>query len=578
VSVLSPENGPRVRRQCLLSAILFGALPAAAFAQGVVPPPPAPSQVTPQSLAPVQIAPTPTLTITGTGATPPPGAENIRVTIADTALEGGYPEMAAATARLMAPYRNRSNTVAALYSLANAIEAAYARAGYVLVRIVVPPQSLNDGGTLQLKLVDGFVESVDVGKVPAAVAGPVADRLQRLVGVRRIRLAQIERALTLAGSLPGTTLRSTIAPGEQEGGAKLIIEADHRPVSGSVSADNRLGPVFDDWQLSIQVAANSPFGFGEQFYAYLSGAPNLAIAFNDNAVRRVAGGGVTLPLFDNGLSLTLEGTIADTQPFVPGAFFQSHGLFKRLNARMSYPLIRSRAENLTLGGAFEYSVQTETAAGFGVKLDQDRLNVLRLNLGWNRIFDWGGSLDLSGQLSKGVSWLNARSITEVIASGAGFSRFGTTPNFSKAEARLAFIKGELPFGAAASLQLRGQLSFNYVMPSSELFSLDGEDAISSMTSGSLSGDSGVAARAELQRFTPWREFNFTPYVFFSSGRIYNQFRGIGDILSATGFGVGLRASREAVMGFTPTLALEAGHQNAGALSTSRLMVSLGVSY
>lgn len=566
----------RTRRRKIASAILLCALPGPALAQGAAPP--APSQVTPQSLAPVQTAPTPTLTITGTGAKPPAGAENIRVTIADVTLEGGYPGLAAFAQRLVAPYRNRSNTVAALYDLANAIEAAYAQAGYILARVVVPPQSLNDGGTLQLKLVDGFVESVDVAKVPAAVAGPVADRLNRLVGVRGVRLSQIERALTLAGSLPGTTLRSTIAPGEQEGGARLIIEADHRPVSGSVIADNRLGPVFNDWQLSIQVAANSLLGLGEQFYAYLSGAPNLAVAFNDNAERRVAGGGVTLPLFDDGLSLTLEGTIADTKPFVPGAFFQSNGLFKRLNARMSYPLIRSRTENLNLGGAFEYSVQTETAAGFGVKLDQDRLNVLRLNLGWNRVFNWGGSLDVSGQLSKGVSWLNARSITEVIASGAGFSRFGTTPNFSKAEARLAFIRGELPFGTAASLQLRAQYAFNYVMPSSELFSLDGEDAASSLTSGALSGDNGVVGRVELQRFTQWQEFNFTPYVFMSSGRIYNQFRGLNDILSATGYGIGLRVSHEAVAGITPTLALEAGRQNAGALSASRLMVSLGVSF
>jgi hemolysin activation/secretion protein len=116
------------------------------------------------------------------------------------------------------------------------------------------------------------------------------------------------------------------------------------------------------------------------------------------------------------------------------------------------------------------------------------------------------------------------------------------------------------------------------MPSSELFSLDGEDAASSLTSGALSGDNGVVGRVELQRFTQWQEFNFTPYVFMSSGRIYNQFRGLNDILSATGYGIGLRVSHEAVAGITPTLALEAGRQNAGALSASRLMVSLGVSF
>lgn len=557
--------------------LLLSSIPA--LAQGVPPAAPAPSQVTPQNIAPPQNAPPPSLTITGAPtAKPPAGAENLRVTVGMVVMDDGYPDMAAATERLVAPYRGRNYTVAQLYDLAAAIEGAYAAKGYILARVVVPPQTLRDGGDLHLKLIDGFIENVDVSHVPAAVAGPIAARLQGLVGLRRPRLAQIERALTLAGTVPGVQLKSTLAPGKEEGGTQMVIEAVYSPIGGSVTANNSLGPLFNDWQVNFQFFANSLLGLGEQIYLYVSGSPELGRAFDGNAKRRVAGGGIAVPIGDDGFIGTLEGTIADTKPFVPGAFFQSDGLFKRLDAKFSYPLQKSRAESLTLGGTFEYSVQTEVAHGFGVVLDEDRVNVARLSLEWNRSFDGLGDLDLFGQVSQGLTWFNVRTIADVIATGAGFSRFGTTPNFSKAEFRLSYNREALPYGLSIALQLRGQYAFNHVVPSSELFSLDGQDAVSTLTSGALSGDNGMGGRFELARPLPADTFLFTPYLYFSGGRAFSKFETPGVPIGAVAWGAGLRASHEPVLGVTPQLSVEAGHVNAGLASANRVMVNLGVNF
>src|SRR5689334_12992465 len=89
-----------------ISALSLLASPAQG--QGV----PAPSQVTPQNIAPPQNAPPP-LTITGPAAAKaPPGAEALRVAVGTVVVDGGYPDMAATTELLVAPYRNKTATIA----------------------------------------------------------------------------------------------------------------------------------------------------------------------------------------------------------------------------------------------------------------------------------------------------------------------------------------------------------------------------------------------------------------------------------------------------------------------------------
>jgi hemolysin activation/secretion protein len=538
---------------------------------------PSPSQVTPKNIAP-PAQPAPPVVITAApAAKAPPGAENLHVTVGTVVVDGGLENMASDTERLVAPFRGKTVSVAQLYTLAGSIEDAYAQEGYILVRIVVPQQTLRDGGEFHLKLIDGFIESLDLSHVPEQVAGPLGARLERLVGVRHPRLSEIERALTLAATVPGVTLKSTLAAGKEPGGARLIIEAEYAPFSGQIAADNKLGREFGDWELNLQASANSLMGMGEQVYAYLSGDPAFWRAFDADAPRRVAGGGISIPLGSDGLSATAEGTIADTQPVVPGAFFKTDGLFKRLDAKLSYPLIKSRAESLILGGAFEYSVETETASAFHALLDEDRLNVLRASVDWNRSLGEDGNLEVFGQLSKGVTWINVRTISDVGATGIGFSRVGVTPNFFKTELRIAYSRGDLPYGLSLSAELRGQFAFNQALPSSELFSLDGDDAVSILTSGAISGDSGLTGRFELGRRIAWEDFVCTPYLFTAAGEVSNKISVPGVPYSAWAYGGGVRIAHAQVLGLTPQLSVEAGHVDAGIASASRVMVSLGVS-
>jgi hemolysin activation/secretion protein len=109
----------------------------------------------------------------------PPGAENLTVRLADIKVEGGLPQLEAETARITAPLIGRVVTAAELFAAARAIGQAYAQAGHVLARVVLPAQNVTDGGTLRLLVIDGVIEKV----TPAAcrpASGTVWRRCWRL--------------------------------------------------------------------------------------------------------------------------------------------------------------------------------------------------------------------------------------------------------------------------------------------------------------------------------------------------------------------------------------------------------------
>ena len=218
-----------------LAAAILVAHPFAAWSQVVV----APSQVTPQNLRPPPTNAPGGLTVSGAeGLQAPAGAERLNVVVRRFAIEGGFSELEDETRALAQPLEGRRITVAQIYEFANALEQTYARAGYVLVRVTVPPQKLTDRRDVRIVVVDGFIEKVQVDNVAERVRALVAARTASLVGRRHVTLAEIERSLLIAGDVPGLRLKSTLARGETLGGALLVLEGTEQ-LATAIGHDRR---------------------------------------------------------------------------------------------------------------------------------------------------------------------------------------------------------------------------------------------------------------------------------------------------------------------------------------------------
>jgi hemolysin activation/secretion protein len=554
-----------------LCAALIG--PGAASAQVIptIPTPIAPSQVTPRSIRPETVVPTAPIDLEQAVPTEvPAGSSAIVIRVLRVEVDGGFPELEPVSRHILSPLEDRKVTVADLYRGAAMLENAYSDAGYFLARVVVVKQRLIDGDSFHIRIVDGFIESVDTHALPGRVAMPVVRQMRSVIGKRHLQLAEIERRLGAASAIPGITLRSTLARGDAPGGAKLILEGRHQLAGLSIGGDNRLGPSFRDWGLNVQAQLNSPLGLGEQFYLFLSGDPQVYRAFRASAPRRVAGVGATIPLTSSGLLLNPEFTVSDTHPIPGNPIFATDGRLYRGALSLSQPLLYSAHGTLTGRATIELLSENQRLPFFGITLSKDRLTVLRGNLSWRGTLWPSATLTADATVSQGTRLLGARTPGD--------------PQFTVADAQ-AVIRQSLGKASSLTLIARGQTPFGHVLPSSELFDLSGLDSLSPLTAGALSSDGGVTVRGELahrvQTPVGTAKMQLAPYLFGAIGRPHSVIADPFLPRQLVAYGAGIRLnSSPLLLGAVPNVTLEYGHvrANRGGGSSERLSVLFGESF
>lgn len=518
----------------------------------------APSRVTPESLRPSAPAAPEIELPSGAAPAAPTGAANLSVAVGKVEVGGTFPGFEGETQAIVGPLQGKRVTVAELYAAASALEHAYAAAGYILARVVVPPQRLVDGGPARLEVVDGVIERVDVSAVPERERAVVSARMVGIVGEPHVTLAAIERRLLLVGDLPGISLKSTLAQGTTPGGTLLVVEATQQLVTGSLGIDDRLPQSLGIWTLNGTAAINDAFGLGEQAYVSYSTSPS------DFGVPRlrVVGGGVVLPIGGDGFTFNPEYTESIARPIPAPGTPALIGDFRRLALRANYPAIRSRDETLSLHAALEWDDETLTAVGFGTKLYQDDYGAARVGAHDERILPWGATAVFDGTFSHGLAGRDGTTVLPL-------SQLGASPVFNKILAS-ATLRQPLPGAFELAVIGHAQTSFGTPLMLSEQFGLDGSESLSAFASGTFSVDEGTTLRAELSHpfalalgFAP--PLGLSPYLYGAVGR------GVSDqataaqkgIVEAGSAGLGLRSAAAATADGWPlgsTLAVEFGRQ------------------
>lgn len=478
----------------------------------------------------------------------PPGAENLTVRLADIKVEGGLAQLEAQTTRITASLIGRVVTVAELFAAARAVGAAYARAGHVLARVVLPAQNVNDGGNLRLLVIHGVIEKVDTSRLPPRIKDRVAAMLAPLVGQPGLTLARIERSLLLAGDLPGTLLRSTLTAGENPGGTILVLEAEHNLITRVATLDNNLSPALGRVALGLGFDLNAATGHGEQVYFRASGWPGDGSEsfLGQYPLSRVFALGTVIPLGLDGWTLNLEATQSSTTPRPRAGAPQTQSTFSRFSTRLRYPLLRGRASSAYLEAAFD--VQDEKVNAMELEnagLSHDALRIARIASDGYRLTTSGGLLTGRISASFGLDAFGARGVP--LPGQVPLSRQGIRPDFQKLDSVLRY---QQPLGQILAVQLEGraQTSFGKALPLSEQIGLAGSSGLSTFHSGQILGDYGYVVRGELQmqrllgQPQGGANIGLTPYVFGAYGQVYlAQPTAVENAsLSAGSYGLGLR--------------------------------------
>ena len=556
----------------------FAMLPAAAQAQTA-------SQITPPSFRPNLERQGGFALQGGGGLATPAGAEKLSVRISGVQIKGALPALAAATAELERRIVGRSVSGAEIFAAARDLEAAYAKAGYVLVRVVLPPQNLANGARLKLTVVDGFIERIELKDVPERVRSRIDSLVQPLVGRRGVTLVELERRVLLAGDTPGTLLRSTLAPGKSEGATVLVIEAKYQPVSAILTFDNALSSALGRTTVGAGVDFNSIAGLGELIYLRANGHPEFDGGngfFERYPTNRGLAAGVIVPLWVDGLTFNAEGTDARTTPrAVQG--IQTTDTFQRLSLRLRYAWLRGRAANFNSEVSFDAQdeVQSLFVGGDPVALSQDKLRIIRFTNDGDVLTPWGAAISGRFTGSFGLDALGARSAASASAL-LPLSRQGADASFQKLDASLGYSQ-RLYDHLAVQVTARAQTSFGQALLRSEQIGIANTSSLSGFDAGSIVGDQGYVARGEVS--SPWTVplpvttvgVVAAPYVFGAYGEVSLQRPTALEAarIAATSFGGGVRFGG-AVPGTLSngSLALEYAHttRNDGVAAADRFLV------
>ncbi len=237
----------------------------------------------------------------------------------------------------------RDMSLAALRAMAAKIADFYHRNGYFVAQAYLPAQDIQDGG-VTIAVLEGRYGEIRLNNSSPVSSGLAETLVSGLNTGDAITYAPLESRLLLLSDLPGVEVKSTLTPGALVGTSDLIVDlAPGRAVTGSIDADNAGNRYTGAYRVGATVNLNNPSGQGDvATLRVLTSGQGLSYA---RAAYQMQFGKAKAGVAYSGLRYAL------------GREFESlgaHGTARIASVYGSYPLIRSRSDNLYAQLVYDY--------------------------------------------------------------------------------------------------------------------------------------------------------------------------------------------------------------------------------
>lgn len=437
----------------------------------------------------------------------PVGADKVNFVLKKVEIQGAtaFPasELQAAHAALI----GKEISVADAFKIANDIELRYRNAGFVTSRVMVPEQSIEDG-SFRIVVLEGFIAKIvvqgDIGPAKAAIEM----LLNPLLNKSPVSVVEIERRLLLATDIAGLTVRGNLeASPDTPGGSVMVVQSARKDIDATLTFDNR----------------NSPYLGGAE---WLASASYNAFGSNADQVNLRAkqsspwgrswsvGAGYTGLFSEDGLTLGFNSNFSRSYPAQELKRLQIQSDVVSHSGVVTYPLIRSRMENLRLTGEFEYrKVDTDLA---NAAYNRDVLSIMRAGVSYDRTDSWNGISAARFTMHRGLDVLGAVDPDSTLA-----SRSDGHSSYTKWTLDLTRVQ-QLPANFSLLATATGQYTRTPLLASEEI-ALGGPNFGRGFDVGEVSGDNGWGTLLEL-RYAP--EQTMFPdglqfYVYVDRGQVWN---------------------------------------------------------
>lgn len=475
----------------------------------------------------------------------PAGAAEASFVLKTFEVEGAS---AFSTDELMPLYQDmlgKTITVADAFQVAANIERKYRNAGYVISRVVVPPQEVTDG-VFKVRVIEGFISDIVVQEDVGPVSAAIKRLLNPLIGKTPITVEEMERRLLLANDLAGMSVRATLKPSENTpGGSEMLVEADRDAMSGTVSIDNRNSPYSGNAQGLGLVQFNSFGSHADQLgiQTQLSSPIERSWSISANYQGMYS---------DDGLMLGLSSSYGRSRPGRELDALDVNSVVIAERAIATYPVIRSRLQNLRISGEYEYrSIDTDVLDS---AFNRDRLHIARAGISYDLTDSFQGITAVRATIHRGLDILNATEKDDPLA-----SRSDASGSFTKGTIDLTRVQ-QVTQTVSLLATATGQYAVTPLLASEEM-ALGGANYGRGFDNNEFSGDNGWATSLEV-RYSPDLPAVFPNgvqfYSFVDTGQVWDIDDNVShERTSASSFGGGIRvnilenlyASAEVAKGF-----------------------------
>lgn len=271
-----------------------------------------------------------------------PESSDVKIIVASLSVTGAQAYSEAELLALTGFTPGSELSLADLRGMAAKITNHYRSNGYFVAQAYLPAQDIQDGA-VTIAVIEGHYGKVTLNNQTNLSDGLANDLLGGLNEGDLVQSDPLENRLLLLSDLPGVNVKSTLVPGASVGASDLIVDLTPGPrVSGEVDFDNAGNRYTGEYRLGGTINLNNLAGHGDvaSLRAMTAGS-GLNYA---RASYQMQFGKATAGVAYSALEYKLG------KEFEP---LRAHGTAEIASIYGSYPLIRSRNNNLNVGLAYD---------------------------------------------------------------------------------------------------------------------------------------------------------------------------------------------------------------------------------
>lgn len=279
---------------------------------------------------------------------------------------------------LIKVYENKDLNFSQLQEVASLITKKYREQGYFVARAYLPVQDINEG-IFEISIIEGNYGEFHLQNNSLVQDNKVQAMLDDIKTKDIISTDTIERAMLLINDTAGVTVtKAQIKPGSTIGTSDFDIETQaSNKLEGYLVADNYGSRYTGKNRLNGSISVNSPFKIGDKLS--LSGVVSNGADLKNGSLN------YEVPLLPNGLKAAIGYTYTKYNLVEEYEKLNTDGDSDVLSASISYPLIRTKNENLYLKGTYYRKNMTDYVDS-KVSLDKD-INSLELLANYLKNYD-----------------------------------------------------------------------------------------------------------------------------------------------------------------------------------------------